>query len=303
MKRILIVDDMNTDGRQPLTMQLYQEFKKSRDFVFSFCDEINGKLTEYYDLLFIGEYHGEFILNSLDIIIDHNIPIVFDVTDNQEMDETEYNYHPLIKELFSHNLNITIVTKYWPSKALENFCNQNNFNQSNILCIPHGIDLNCNRAKNKIYDICFVASITDGWMWHDDRRFIRDELLKLKDRFNIFIGNAYGKEYDHIIASSKIAIVEGSKRNAMTAKYIEVPNQKTMLAGDLPLYPDYVTKLFNNRMLVIDDWNNMNDKLIEMLSKPNEIKKLTKKAHNMIVKHFSIQSIADTYEQLFKTIL
>jgi glycosyltransferase involved in cell wall biosynthesis len=47
----------------------------------------------------------------------------------------------------------------------------------------------------------------------------------------------------------------------------------------------------------------MNDKLIEMLSKPNEIKKLTKKAKNMIAKHFSIQSIADTYEQLFKTIL
>lgn len=303
MKRILIVDDMNTDGRRPLTMQLYEEFKKSRDFVFSFCDDINAELTEYYDLIFIGECHGEFILNSLDNIKDHNIPIVFDVTDNQELDETEYNYHPLIKQIFSHNLNITIVTKYWPSKALENFCNQNNFNQSNIVCISYGIDLNCNRSKKKIYDICFIASITDEWMWHDDRRFIRDELLKLKDRYKIFIGNAYGKEYDDIIASSKIAIVEGSKRKAMTAKYIEIPNQKTMLAGDLPLYPDYVTNIFNNRMLVIDEWNNMNDILIEMLSNQNEIKKLTKKAHNMISKHFSIQSIATTYEQLFKTIL
>jgi hypothetical protein len=301
MKRVLIVDDMNTNGRRQLTMQLYKEFQKSRDFVFSFCDDINAELREYYDLIFIGECHGEFILNSLAQIKD--IPIILNVTDNEELDETEYNYHPLIAEIFSYNLNITIVTKYWPSKALENFCNQNNFNQSNIVCIPYGVDINSNREKNKIYDICFIASITDGWMWHDDRRLIRDELLKLKDRFNIFIGNAYGQQYDDIIASSKIAIVEGSKRKAMTAKYLEIPNQKTMLAGDLPLYPDYVNKLFNNRMLVIDDWNNINDKLIDMLSKPNEIKELTKKAKNMIAKHFSIQSIATTYEQLFKTII
>jgi glycosyltransferase involved in cell wall biosynthesis len=303
MKKILIVDDINTDGRRPLTVQLYKEFKRSKYFTFSLCDDINSELNEYYDLIFIGECHGNFILNSLDNIKNNNIPIIFDVTDNEELDETEYNYHPLIKEIFSHNLNITIITKYWPSKALENFCNQNNFNQSKIVCIPYGIDLNIKKAKKKIYDICFIASITDGWKWHDDRRFIRDELLKLENIFNIFIGNAYGQEYNEIISRSHIAIVEGSKRKAMTAKYLEIANEKTMLAGDLPFYPDFATKLFKNRMLVIDDWNQMNDKLIEILSNPNEIKKLTKKANNMIAKHFSIQSIADTYEQLFKTII
>jgi len=303
MKKIIIVDDMNSDGRRPLTMQLYEEFKKSKDFVFSFCDDINGKLTEYYDLLFIGECHGDFILNSLDSIIEHNIPIVFDVTDNQELDEAEYNYHSLIKDIFSHNLNITIVTKYYPSKSLENFCNQNNFNPQKILCIPYGIDINYKRAKRKKYDICFIASITDEWMWHDDRRLIRDELMKLNDRFNIFIGNAYGQEYNDIIASSKIAIVEGSKRKCMTAKYLEIPNEKTMLAGDIPLYPDYSTKLFKNRMLIINDWNNINDKLIEILSNPNQIKNLTKKAAHMIYKNFSIQSTANSYEELFKSII
>ena len=99
--KILIVDDMNTDGRRPLTMQLYEEFKKSKDFIFSFCDDINSELIEDYDLLFIGECHGDFILNSLDSIIDKNIPIVFDVTDNQELDESEYNYHILIKDIFN----------------------------------------------------------------------------------------------------------------------------------------------------------------------------------------------------------
>ena len=273
---ILIVDNGNgrvTRSEDSIMPKIYRRLTEEGDYRFSF----NASDTDGIDTIFLGHLSHEKV----------NKPVIIECADVESFITSEY-----VKDLFDRGLVKKVVTKL-PCQRLYDFLLNKGINE--LYHIPWAIDPEP-VFHNKDIDVLFLCTIAKDWPYHKTRELIYSVLqdMQRKSEYNIVIGSAFDSIYKELLCRSKIFIVEGSERHAMTYKYIEGANAECLLMGDVPKIPEYAYELFYPHMIEITDWY----KLPELVAANIEEKEKQGALKQTLIENFHIDKIVEMYKQV-----
>jgi glycosyltransferase involved in cell wall biosynthesis len=176
------------------------------------------------------------------------------------------------------------------------------------ICIPFGVDTRKFRPnKDKDIDVIAVYMMESGSPWQQYRMamaqvlvaMMKDPMKKYKD-LKFHIGNEFYEHYPEFANRSKMALVDTSQRDYMTAKYLEYGASGALLIGDQPKgYEDW----FNSSTMSVVDQERMAHelpaKILEYHEHEDERIKKTEKMRKVIELEFSLPRIAERIEKAF----
>jgi hypothetical protein len=166
-----------------------------------------------------------------------------------------------------------------------------------IIHIPWSINHKVYESnKDRDIDVAMVCSIGETWKWHENRRKIRDEILKLtkgSEKYKVVVKNVYGEEYRDILNRSKIIIVDTSMRQAVTQKYLEAAVSGALLVGDIPFNPE---KIFVNRKTMVEvNPLNVNKKILQYLKDEKSRLKIANECKRIVSEELNHERVAEIF--------
>jgi len=246
IRTVVIVDQPHR--RDPMQYELYQFLGASTRMRFLHYD---GASLPPCDALFLGFNYSEHLdalapaMTRVPVILDNN-DIECLVADRR------------VEALFRSGCVHLLFTKYYPSAVLDEFARSVGFSPSRICLVPWACDpATYTAGGEKDIDVCYPVTVAPTWKFHRHRPLIAEIV---RNTPNSFVGNVYGAEYLEILRRSKILVVDGSDRHAMTQKYVEGAMSGCLLIGDVPTVPEVAARLFVGGKTMAsthDDWSTL----------------------------------------------
>jgi len=224
--KILIIDKYSR--RDLAQMDMYQLISQEHSIYFAQDNELFQYLHDV-DLVWLGIYHQELIIDWGAFILYCKVPVIIDNADNEEFEVKADNVpYQFIK-------NKIFTSRYLPNEAMSRIGVVYNAPVRQLTWYVNP-DRMLNYPKN--IDIAFMASI------FDTRIKLAEDIKKVAaaQKWTSAVGEFWGQKYVYLMARSRVVYCDCS-RKCLTQKYIEAALCGCVIIGDVPLYPANTLKV------------------------------------------------------------
>lgn len=262
-------------------------------------DRLNGKKPDY---IYWGFALGTSITKSANYINSNNIPVIVDIGDVEcFVSGGKYSEHNL------KNVHVKFIVAKWRKTdnyhaldKLNGFISKKDWlKYTKIIYAPLGINPETyeDRKLERDIDVSLICSINNKYKYHENRRKINKILRNIDDKINIKIGNVWGDEYITTLFRTKIFIVDGSGRCAMTQKYLEGAACGAMLLGDIPCT---AKDILVDKISIVDtkDYSKIDKQIKYYLEHDNEREAIAKEGQRRIFDYYGLDKTTKEFEDI-----
>lgn len=277
VRSIVIVDEPHR--RDPMQYELYEYLERSTRIRFR---HFEGGPVPTCDALFLGLNYAGYLKQLMPAMA--KLPVILDNNDIECFVED-----PVVRRLFVSGSVRLLFTKYYPSPRLDAFAASVGFPRSRICLIPWACDSRIYEGGGaRDLDVCYPVTIDPTWKYHRHRATIAAIVRSIP---NSYVGNVYGSDYLRVLQRSRIFVVDGSDRHAMTQKYIQGAMCGCLLVGDVPTIPDIAAGCFIDGKTMVstnDDWRTLDGRIRYFLEHSGDREEMAAVCRSLVTRAFNL---------------